>query len=84
MFACECVSEDNSKANYGLEDAASSHSNMSDIQLDEITRNVVYQHGGIRSYEGYLRSLGFHIKQRRTREKLALMRVDSRGIERHF
>ena len=68
--------------NYGLEDAAS----HSDTQLDEITRNVVYQilavkaHGGICSYESYLRSLGFHIEQRRTREKLALMRVDSRGI----
>ena len=48
---------------YGLKDAAS-HSSMPDTQLDEITRSYVYQHthDGRRSYEGYLRSLGFHIQ----------------------
>ena len=68
---------------YGLEDAAS-HSSMPDTQLDEITRSFVYQHphGGRRSYAGYLRSLGFHIQQRRIRE--SLMRVDSIGMERRF
>ena len=57
---------------------------MPDTQLDEITRSFVYQHphGGRRSYAGYLRSLGFHIQQRRIRE--SLMRVDSRGMERRF
>ena len=68
---------------YGLENI-SAHASLSDNQLDEMTRSFVHLHpyGGRRSYQGFLRSNGFHIQQRRIRE--SMMRVDSRGVESQF
>ena len=68
---------------YGLEGIAS-HSCLSDLQLDDITRSYVHQnpHCGRRSYDGLLRSNGLRIQQRRIRE--SMMRIDRRGMERRF
>ena len=68
---------------YGLENL-SAHSCLPDFQLDEMTRSFVHlhPHSGRRSYQGFLRSTGFHIQQRRIRE--SMMRVDNRGVESRF
>ena len=68
---------------YGLEEDAS-FSELTDSQLDEITRGFVHDHphSGQRSYWGFLRSAGLRIQQTRVRE--SLMRVDRRGMERRF
>lgn len=68
---------------YGLEENAT-HSNLSDAQLDEITREYVHNnpHSGRQSYAGYLRSNGLRIQQWRIRE--SMHRVDGRGMERRF
>ena len=49
---------------YGLEEEAS-YSELTDSQLDEITRNFVHEHpySGLRSYGGFLRSAGLRIQQ---------------------
>ena len=66
---------------FGLEDRAS-HSQLSDNQLDEITRHFIHSHphSGRRNYEGFLRFAGLWIQQRRIRD--SLIRVDASGTER--
>ena len=68
---------------YGLEGEAT-HSDISDTQLDEISRQFVHihPHSGWRSYEGFLLSNNLRIQQTRVRE--SLMRVDCRGVQRRF
>ena len=68
---------------YGLEQMTE-YTDLTDNELDEITAEFVHNspNGGQKSYEGYLRGMGIHV--RRSCIRSTLLRVDPAGVRRRF